>query len=121
MTRGIPGEAKIQRLNSELESRVAELTAQLEAADQELKAFSYSVSHDLRAPLRHILGYVDILQTATSPSLDQISRQYLQTVAQAATQMGHMFDALLVYSRMGRAEMRRASVSLAALVEELEG
>lgn len=118
MTGGTPAEAEVQRLNLQLESRVIELLAQLEAANQELKAFSYSVSHDLRAPLRHILGYVDILQTTTNQTLDQTARQHLQAVAQSATQMGHMFDALLAYSRLGRAEMHRAPVSLAALVEE---
>lgn len=118
MTGSTPNEARIQRLNSQLESRVIELAARLEAANQELKAFSYSVSHDLRAPLRHILGYVDILQNTTNQTLDQTTRQHLEAVAQSATQMGHMLDALLSYSRMGRAEMRQAPVSLAALVEE---
>jgi light-regulated signal transduction histidine kinase (bacteriophytochrome) len=119
MPAGTPAkEGETQKLNSQLELRVRELLAQLEAANQELKAFSYSVSHDLRAPLRHILGYVDILQTTTHQTLDQTARHHLQAVAESATQMGHMFDGLLAYSRLGRAEMRRAPVSLAALVAE---
>ena len=118
MTRGMPAEAEFQGLNSQLESRVIELTARLEAANQELKAFGYSVSHDLRAPLRHILGYVDILQSTVHPALDQTARQHLQAVAQSATQMERMFDALSAYSRMCRAEMQCAPVSLTALVKE---
>jgi light-regulated signal transduction histidine kinase (bacteriophytochrome) len=115
----MPAETEVQRLNSQLESRVIELMAQLEAANQELKAFSYSVSHDLRAPLRHILGYVDILQTATNQTLDQTARQHLQAVAQSATQMGQMIDALLELSRLDRAEMHLRRVNLAALVGEV--
>lgn len=99
-------EAEIQRLNSELE-----------AANQNLEAFNYSVSHDLRAPLRHILGFVDILQTTASQKLDETSRQHLQTIEQSANQMGHMLEALLAFSRMSRAEMHVERVSLAALVK----
>jgi light-regulated signal transduction histidine kinase (bacteriophytochrome) len=119
MTPEKQAEDEIQRLNSQLESRVIERTAQLEAANQELEAFSYSVSHDLRAPLRHILGYVDILQTEASQTLNETSRQHLQTIAQSATQMGQLIDALLEFSRMSRAEMRCQRVSLAALVEDV--
>lgn len=101
-------ETEIQRLNSELE-----------AATQNLEAFNYSVSHDLRAPLRHILGYVDILQTTAGRKLDEASRQHLQTIEQSAKQMGHMLEALLAFSRMGRAEMSCQRMSLAAVVEEV--
>lgn len=107
VTRENQAEAEIRRLNSELE-----------AANQNLEAFSYSVSHDLRAPLRHIVGYVDILQTAAGQSLDATNRQHLQTIAQSAAQMGQMIDALLGFSRMGRAEMRFQQVSLDALVKD---
>lgn len=100
-------EAEIQRLNSELE-----------AANQNLEAFNYSVSHDLRAPLRHILGYLDILQTAASQKLDETNRKHLQSIAQSATQMGQMLDALLAFSRTGRAELRLERVSLTAVVED---
>ena len=99
--------AEIQRLNSELE-----------AANQDLEAFNYSVSHDLRAPLRHIIGYVDILQSAASQTLDETSRKHLQSIEQSATQMGQMLEALLAFSRMGRTEKRVERVSLAAVVEE---
>lgn len=118
MTRGNQVEAETQRLNSQLESCVKEGTAQLEAARQELQVFSYSISHDFRAPLRHILGYVEIVQSEAGDALDETSRQHLQTIAQAAAQMGQMIDALLEYSQMGRAEMCCQRVSLAMLVEE---
>lgn len=107
-----------QRLNAKLQFRLTERTAQLEALKQELESFSYSVSHDLRAPLRHILGYVDILQTGVGEKLDETSRRHLQTIAQSATQMGMMIDALLELSRAGRAEMHARRISLAALVED---
>jgi PAS domain S-box-containing protein len=118
MTQGKQAEDEIGRLNEQLESRVLERTAQLEALNQELQAFTYSVSHDLRSPLRHIVGYVDILQTTASHALDETSRQHLQTIARSATQMGRMIDALLELSRLDRAAMRLQRVSLAALVED---
>jgi light-regulated signal transduction histidine kinase (bacteriophytochrome) len=90
----------------------------LEAANEELEAFSYSVSHDLRSPLRHIAGYVEILQAEAGANLDESSRQHLQTVADSATRLGHLIDALLSFSRMGRSEMREQRISLATLVEE---
>ena len=111
-------EKNIRRLNAQLELRLVERTAELEAANQELKALGYSVSHDLRAPVRHILGYVDILQAAAAQTLDESSRQHLQALALAATRLGQMIDALLTYSRIGRAEMHFQRVGLAALVED---
>ena len=101
---------EIQRLNS-----------QLAAANQELDAFNYSISHDLRAPLRHIAGYVDILQTAAGSTLDATSRRHLETIAQSAAQMGLMIDGLLELYRVGHAEMSCHCVSLAALVGDARG
>ncbi len=98
---------------------IQRLNAQLAAANQELEALSYSISHDLRTPLRHILGYADILQTGTSPTLDKTSRRHLQTIAQSAAQMDQMIDGLAEFSRLGRVEMRCQRVSLAALVEDV--
>jgi signal transduction histidine kinase/CHASE3 domain sensor protein len=105
----------VQRLNQELARNVTELTA----VNGELEAFSYSVSHDLRAPLRHINGFVDLLQRRAGPGLDETARRHLATIAGAARQMGQLIDDLLSFSRMGRAELMRSRVRLAALVEEV--
>lgn len=100
------------------EAEILRLNAELATARQELDALSYSVSHDLRAPLRHILGYVEILQAAVGPKVDAASRRQLQTVAESAARMWAMIDALLEFSRMGRARMHCQPVNLAALVTE---
>lgn len=118
MTQETSGAAETQRLNSQLELCVQERTAQLKAVRRELEMFSYSVSHDFRAPLRHILGYVEILQAEAGATLDETGHQHLQTIAQSATRMGQMLDALLEFSRMGRVEMCCQQVSLAMLVED---
>jgi PAS domain S-box-containing protein len=90
----------------------------LREANQELEAFSYSVSHDLRAPLRHIDGFVDRLNKSASLKEDEKSRRYLNIISQSARHMGNLIDDLLVFSRMGRTEMREVKVNLDDLIQQ---
>ncbi len=110
-------EEDIRKLNTELEQRIIERTAQLAAANKELEAFSYAVSHDLRAPLRHVQGYVDMLAREAEGRLSEQGRHYMQTIMDASREMGELIDELLTFSRMGRAEMTETSVHLDALVQ----
>ncbi len=91
----------------------------LEAANKELEAFSYSVSHDLRAPLRHIDGYAALLRQSVEHSLNDKAARYLQTISDSAKQMGQLIDDLLVFSRMGRQEMLRTTVNLDQLIKNI--
>jgi len=112
-------ESEIRLLNADLERRVNERTAELEASNKELEAFSYSVSHDLRAPLRHIDGFVELLTKHAFASLDEKAQGHLTKISAAAKQMGALIDDLLAFSRVGRTEMRKTSVNLASMTADV--
>jgi PAS domain S-box-containing protein len=107
-------ELEIRALNQELGKR----TTELEAINKELEAFAYSISHDLRAPLRHMSGFAELLQKNAGAGLNEKSSRYLSIILDSAKRLGNLIDDLLAFSRIGRAEARNGLVSLAQLVEE---
>ncbi len=107
-------EAKITQLNADLQQGAA----QIEEANKELESFSYSVSHDLRAPLRHVHGYVEMLQREARGQLSDKAQRHLKTIAEASSEMGDLIDDLLAFSRTGRAEMSESRVHLNELAQD---
>jgi signal transduction histidine kinase len=101
-----------------LEERVRERTVELDSANRELEAFTYSVSHDLRAPLRHVTGFVALLEEDAADRLNEQCREHLQKIAGASRRMGQLIDDLLSFSRVGRAQLTARRVSLNAIVHD---
>src|SRR5664280_1845347 len=110
-------ESQIKKLNEELEDRVIQRTELLEAANKELEAFSYSVSHDLRAPLRSVHGFTKILLEDYEPILDDEGKRICQIISSSATQMGKLIDDLLSFSRIGRTNMNPSMLDMRSLAK----
>jgi light-regulated signal transduction histidine kinase (bacteriophytochrome) len=111
-------EAEIRRMNAELERRVAERTAQLEVTNRELESFAYAVSHDLRAPLRSMSGFSQLLLESPPETLDDKSRHYLQRINEASRRMSALIEDLLGLSRISRTELAPRTVDFSHLIEE---
>ncbi|MCU0931890.1 MAG: ATP-binding protein [Serpentinimonas sp.] len=107
----------LRQLNQELEARVAERTQQLQAINQDLEAFTYSVSHDLRAPLRHMASFAELLRETLGPEAPPEALRHLGTIAASAQHMGQLIEGLLAFSRLGRAPLARREVAMAALLQ----
>jgi PAS domain S-box-containing protein len=119
ITERIAAEEKVRKLNADLEIRVRERTADIDAATRELDAFAYSVSHDLRAPLRSLNGFSQALLEDFSDVLDDTGKDYLRRIHRSVRTMGQMIDSLLNLSRATRAELNRRAIDLSALTGEI--
>ena len=107
-------EHEITKLNEELGKR----SSQLEASNKELEAFAYSISHDLRAPLRHMAGFTELLKKSAAPVLNEKNQRYVAMILESAKRMGNLIEDLLAFSRIGRSEAHRTTVSMEQLVQE---
>jgi light-regulated signal transduction histidine kinase (bacteriophytochrome) len=112
-------EAKVQQLNTELEERVTKRTAELETANQELEAFSYSISHDLRAPLRAVDGFSQAVMEDYGGQLPEEGQRYLQTIRDGAQRMGMLIDDLLAFARLSRQPVNKQKVDAGKLVRDV--
>jgi PAS domain S-box-containing protein len=121
ITDRIRAEEQVRQLNAELEQRVRERTAELETSNRELDAFAYSVSHDLRAPLRSLHGFSQVLLEDYASRLDDDGRQYLRRIQANADRMGQLIDDLLGLSRATRTELNRRQVDISALAGQIVG
>ncbi|MDP2144632.1 MAG: PAS domain S-box protein [Gallionella sp.] len=110
---------ELEKHRAQLEQRVMERTRELQAVNKELEAFSYSVSHDLRAPLRAVAGFVELLKKHNYEAIDDKGRHYMDVIAEAAIQMGRLIDDILTFSRIGRAEMSVSRVDMNQLLAEV--
>lgn len=113
-------ENDLNKLNIELEQRVKERTYELEVANNELESFSYSVSHDLRAPLRHIIGFINLLNKRNENQLDEKGKYYFNVISDSAKKMEKLIDDILNFSRMNRMEMMTTEVNLQNLIYEIK-
>src|SRR5262249_33633383 len=108
-------EEALRELNAELENHVAERTKQLQDANKELESFSYSVSHDLRAPVRAVSGFARMFHEDHADQLDEEARRKLEVIQNEADRMGVLIDELLAFSQLGRKAMQKAPVDMTEL------
>jgi signal transduction histidine kinase len=112
-------ENSLKTLNETLEQKVEERTAALEMSNKDLESFSYSVSHDLRAPLRHVHGFVEMLNTHIRENADEKTQHYLDVISNATNDMGQLIDGLLSFSRMGKSQIERNKIDLNNLIKDV--